>query len=123
VLNDSLPTFDPKKIYFVRGSTGQIIVTALKTNRPCCVTGGGLGIDSQGDQGIFLRGTDAGKGGGKSEEPVGLPQFKEPNKLYLLGDKSWQAMQKAAQRDRTKATTNTGLTVQYTSDGTVLASK
>lgn len=50
----SLPQFDPKKVYLVRGDSLNKIVDAEKMYRPRTVQGGGLKIVSQSDQGTFL---------------------------------------------------------------------
>lgn len=46
--------FDANKVYLVRGDTLNSIVAAEKKNQPKVVTGGGLTIVSQSDEGTFL---------------------------------------------------------------------
>lgn len=51
---DGLPTFDPKKIYLLRGASLNSIIDTIHANRVRVVQGGGLKIVSQSDQGKFL---------------------------------------------------------------------
>lgn len=50
----SLPQFDPKKVYLVRGDSLNKIVDTAKMYRPRIVQDGGLKVVSQSDQGTFL---------------------------------------------------------------------
>lgn len=59
-ITPSLPKFDPKKVYLVKGKTMNDIMATLKTYRPRVVTGGGLKIDSQSEDGTYLSLISAG---------------------------------------------------------------
>ncbi len=51
---DNLPTFDNGKTYLLTGETLNLIVAAIRANRVQVVTGGGLKIAAQTDEGAFL---------------------------------------------------------------------
>src|SRR4051812_8241708 len=80
---NALPDFKGGRLYLVRGATLNDILTEQQMNRPCCVEGGGLSIESSTDAGTFLRKVVNG-GGGETPDPAeGMPDF-DDDKVYLL---------------------------------------
>jgi hypothetical protein len=106
----------------VRGSTLNSIERDLRTNRPCCLTGGGLSVAAQNEQGIFVKGEADNRGGGVSDD-VDLPfDDVDENKFYFLTKSTVNELFAAARRNLTKIVTGTGLDIQYTADGAILSS-
>lgn len=51
---DGLPAFDPKKTYLVRGDTLNRFATLIKRNKPKAVTGGGVRVAQESQDGTFF---------------------------------------------------------------------
>jgi hypothetical protein len=118
----ALPDFKPGMLYLVRGSTLNAIELELRTNRPCCITGGGLSIAAQSDQAIFVKGEADGHGGGISND-VDLPfDDVDDDKIYFLTKPTLDKLFAAARRNLMKVVTGTGLAIQYTADGVIPSS-
>jgi len=49
-----LPKFDASKIYLIKGDTLNVIMDQIKRSRVRIITGGGLKIDHEGADGIYL---------------------------------------------------------------------
>jgi hypothetical protein len=115
-----LPNFKPGIFYFLRGSTANALKAALRMNRPCCESGGGLALVSCSEQGSFLAGRSDGSGGGNATGGDDLPDF-NPRKIYRFRKATVDRFERAALTNHTRAVTGSGVTASDTPNGVVLS--
>lgn len=53
--NDTLPEPEAGKLYLVTPATLKALLSIIRSNRPRAVEGGGIEVEEQGEDGVYLR--------------------------------------------------------------------